>query len=178
MAPGPLATLAELTTQSVAHHGQGTLSLWRFWKWNPLRLSSWMTIFLRRTFDSHDEVPPLGRRGRLQNICSLCWNQIGRWVLVPSCRFLRQGSGPTDDTLGFAVGTDDSSAQQFAKKVESATAPFQYALSTRAGCECVSHALQSLTGLDESATILSVDGVGAFDLVLLLFLVGGRDGNR
>ena len=29
----------------------------------------------------------------------------------------------------------------------------------------MSHALQSLTDLDESATILSVDGVGAFDLV-------------
>ena len=28
-------------------------------------------------------------------------------------------------------------AQQFAKKAETATAPFQYALSTRAGCECV-----------------------------------------
>ena len=56
-------------------------------------------------------------------------------------------------------------AQQFAKKVESATAPFQHALNTRAGCECVSHALQSLTDLDESATLLSVDGVGAFDFV-------------
>ena len=31
------------------------------------------------------------------------------------------------------------------------------------GCECVSHALETLTDLDESATILSVDGVGAFD---------------
>ena len=73
-----------------------------------------------------------------------------------------------------------SLAQQFAKKVESATAPFQYALSTRVGCECVSHALQSLTDLDESATILSVDGVGAFGLVSrkamfqgLLNMVGG-----
>ena len=56
-------------------------------------------------------------------------------------------------------------AQQFAKKAETATAPFQYALSTRAGCECVSHALQTLTDLDESATIQPVDGVGAFDLV-------------
>ena len=40
-----------------------------------------------------------------------------------------------------------------------ATALFQYALSTWAGCECVVHAM---TDLDESATILSV---GAFDLV-------------
>ena len=57
-------------------------------------------------------------------------------------------------------------AQQFAKKAETATAPFQYAVSARAGCECVSHALQTLTtDSDESATILSIDGVGAFDQV-------------
>ena len=36
-----------------------------------------------------------------------------------------------------------------------ATAPFQHALSTRAGCECVSHVLQGLT----------IDGVSAYDLI-------------
>ena len=55
--------------------------------------------------------------------------------------------------------------QQFAKAGEVATGPFQYARVLRAGCECVAHALQSMTELDESATILSVDGVGVFDLV-------------
>ena len=30
---------------------------------------------------------------------------------------------------------------------------------------CVSHVLQTLTDLDEQATILSVDGVGAFDFI-------------
>ena len=56
-------------------------------------------------------------------------------------------------------------AQQVSEAVEVATSPFQYALRTRAGCECVSHVLQTLTDLDEHATILSVDGVGAFDLI-------------
>ena len=56
-------------------------------------------------------------------------------------------------------------AQQVSKAVEEATAPFQYALKTRAGTECVSHMLQTLTDLDLRATILSVDGVGAFDLI-------------
>ena len=56
-------------------------------------------------------------------------------------------------------------AQQVSQAVEVATAPFQYALRTRAGCECVSHVFQTLTDLDEQATILSVDGVGAFDLI-------------
>ena len=56
-------------------------------------------------------------------------------------------------------------AKQCAVAAEKATAPFQYALRTRAGCECVSHVLQTLTDLDPTATILSLDGVGAFDLV-------------
>ena len=49
--------------------------------------------------------------------------------------------------------------------MENATAPFQYALSTRAGSECVAHVLQTLTDVDPSATILSVNGIGAFDLL-------------
>ena len=46
-----------------------------------------------------------------------------------------------------------------------ATAPYQYALTTRAGCECVSHALQALCDIDEDATITSIDGVSAYDTI-------------
>ena len=46
-----------------------------------------------------------------------------------------------------------------------ATSPHQYALSTRAGCECIAHALQGLTELDPRATVTSIDGVSAFDLI-------------
>ena len=46
-------------------------------------------------------------------------------------------------------------AKQVIEKVEAATAPFQYALSTKAGCECVAHVLQTLTDLDPEATIMS-----------------------
>ena len=56
-------------------------------------------------------------------------------------------------------------AQQIAETVERATAPFQYALSTRAGSECVGHAIQALTDVNPDSTVLSVDGIGAFDLV-------------
>ena len=73
-------------------------------------------------------------------------------------------------------------AKQCALSAEKATAPFQYALRTRAGCECVSHVLQTLTDLDPSATILSIDGVGAFDLVsrnaMLQGLMGMEGGDR
>ena len=56
-------------------------------------------------------------------------------------------------------------AKQIAKKVEKATAPFQHALTTKAGCECVAHILQTITDKDERATIVSIDGVGACDLI-------------
>ena len=55
-------------------------------------------------------------------------------------------------------------AQQVSKAVEAGTAPFQCALSTKAGSKCVAHALQALCELDPS-TVVSVDGLGAFDLV-------------
>ena len=56
-------------------------------------------------------------------------------------------------------------AQQLATAVEKATAPFQYALTTRAGCECIGHILQVETDSSPERTVLSVDGIGAFDLV-------------
>ena len=56
-------------------------------------------------------------------------------------------------------------AKQFAEQAQGATRPFQYALSTRAGTECVAHVVQALTSLDPSATILSIDGVGAYDSI-------------
>ena len=52
-------------------------------------------------------------------------------------------------------------AQQLGPAIERATSPFQYALSTRAGTECIAHAIQALTDLDPSATVLSIDGIGA-----------------
>ena len=56
-------------------------------------------------------------------------------------------------------------AQQVADRVEQAISPHQYALKTKAGCETVAHILQVLTDADPNATIVSVDGIGAFDLI-------------
>ena len=56
-------------------------------------------------------------------------------------------------------------AKQVSSEVEKATAPFQYALSTKAGCECVAHIMQTLTDQDAEATVVSIDGVGAYDLI-------------
>ena len=51
------------------------------------------------------------------------------------------------------------------RAIERATSPFQYALSTRAGTECIAHVIQALTDLDSTATVLSTDGISAFDVV-------------
>ena len=56
-------------------------------------------------------------------------------------------------------------AQQLSQAVEAATAPHQYALSTKAGCECVAHIFQGLTEMKPEATVTSIDGVSACDLI-------------
>ena len=50
-------------------------------------------------------------------------------------------------------------AQQVMSAVKRYTAPFQYALKTRAGTECVAHMLQALTEADPNATVFSNDGI-------------------
>ena len=55
-------------------------------------------------------------------------------------------------------------AQQLTNAVEAYTPPFQPALSTRAGCECIAHALQ-VSDLNPGTTITSIDGVAAFDFI-------------
>ena len=72
---------------------------------------------------------------------------------------------------GIATGTSfrrlvaKSLARQFSKEVERACAPFQFALSTRAGTDCVGHVIRALTDANPTATVLSVDGIGAYDHV-------------
>ena len=51
-----------------------------------------------------------------------------------------------------------TTAKQISKKVEVATAPFQYALKTKAVCECGAHVVQTLTDKDSEATVMSRDG--------------------
>ena len=63
-------------------------------------------------------------------------------------------------------------AKQFASEFEAECAPFQCALSTRAGTDCVGHMLRAATDLDPDATILSVDGIGAFDHVARAAMLG------
>ena len=71
---------------------------------------------------------------------------------------------------GIVVGeirrlVDRTVAQSLGSALKTATVPHQYALTTRSGCESIAHALQGLTDLDPEVTVMSVDGVGVFDLI-------------
>ena len=67
-------------------------------------------------------------------------------------------------------------SQQLSERVQAATAPFQCALSTRAGCERVAHALQGITEMSATATITSVDGISAYDLISRKAMLEGLRG--
>ena len=70
---------------------------------------------------------------------------------------------------GIATGTTfrrlvaKTLARQFSRQVTAACAPFQFALSTRAGVDCVGHVVRATADADGEATLLSIDGVGAYD---------------
>ena len=66
-------------------------------------------------------------------------------------------------------------AQQLCKAVEQATAPFQHALLTRAGCECVAHALQAVSDLNLEAKVVSIDGISAYDLISRRAMLSGLE---
>lgn len=63
----------------------------------------------------------------------------------------------------FRRGVARTLAQQSADAVEAACMPYQYALSTRAGTDCVARIVRALMEMDSSATLTSIDGIGAFD---------------
>ena len=64
-------------------------------------------------------------------------------------------------------------AQQLGPQVESATAPFQYALSTRAGSECVAHVIQGLSEWNPDSTGMSIDGISAHDQISRAAMLDG-----
>jgi len=54
-------------------------------------------------------------------------------------------------------------AQQYAQPIHTACQPHQFALATRSGTEAVVHALTAVTEANPTHTILSVDGIRAYD---------------
>ena len=92
-------------------------------------------------------------------------------VLVKAARRLTALSKRDGGVRGIVAGdvfrrlVARTMAKQLGQAVMKATSPHQYPLSTRAGCECIAHALQGLTEMDPRATVTSIDGVSAFDLI-------------
>ena len=56
-------------------------------------------------------------------------------------------------------------AQTYAEPIAAACRPHQFALSTRAGAEAVVHSITTAVQHNQALTILSVDGVGAYDTI-------------
>ena len=66
-------------------------------------------------------------------------------------------------------------AWQFgAAEVEKACTPFQFVLSTRAWTDCVGHAIRAITDANPRASVLSIDGIGAYDHVLRFAMHSSR----
>ena len=55
--------------------------------------------------------------------------------------------------------------QQYGEALEEECGSLQFAFSTRAGTECVSHMIRAATELDPELTVLSIDEMGAYDLM-------------
>ena len=64
-------------------------------------------------------------------------------------------------------------AQQFSAAFDTACRPFQFALGTRAGTEAAARAVRALCERDPRATVVSIDGVGAYDHVHRASMLGG-----
>ena len=67
----------------------------------------------------------------------------------------------TGDTLRRLVAR--TLAQTYGEEMEKACAPFQFALSTRAGTDCVGHIARAATELEDDLVLVSLDGIGAYD---------------
>ena len=75
---------------------------------------------------------------------------------------------PDGGVRGIATGTSlrrlvaRTLARRFEGEIESACTPFQFALSTRAGTDSVAYMVRVITEERPTATLLSIDGIGAF----------------
>ena len=119
-------------------------------------------------------------------------------LVVHSVRPLCEGSDARRSGASDQIGTDDSSPEGCRRRARhcgrrshqksdsqddrpavgpsgAATAPFQCALSTRSGCQCIAHALQAVTELVPEATITTIDGISAFESMSRRAILLGLD---
>jgi hypothetical protein len=190
LAPGTAETLAELRDperRPQQPHGELEPELLRLQPQEPLQLDR--ALFLANLRGSRRGAAP-GPNGATAEHFKVALDDESCFAsLCEAAQELAQGTAPPEAVAALRLGrlvalkkpngkvrgivsgdvfrrlVARTLAQQLATDFESACAPFQYALSTRAGAECVAHALRAATELDPSATVLSIDGIGAFDHV-------------
>ena len=177
VAPGNLATLRELTnpekrppkprrdlSQEVAHNEPAV----------PFELDEVEFLVCLRTARRGAAAGPSGMTA--DHIFPLLESEHDSRLFCQAASALARGEIPEEILSGFWLGRltalrivvgeilrrliARSIAKQMAKSVEAATVSFQCALSTKGGCECVAHILQTLTDQDGQATVLSIDGIG------------------
>ena len=96
--------------------------------------------------------------------------RLGRMVALPK---------PQGGVRGLVMGdvfrrlVARTLAQQCGDAFQEACLPFQYALSTRAGADSLARAVQIAIDDDPRTTILSIDGVGAYDHISRRCMVEG-----
>ena len=90
---------------------------------------------------------------------------LGLGRLIAIRKPARGGFGALWSVITCAGWLPRTLAQHFAPAFDVATRPHQYALATRAGTEALAHSLQLECEIDPTLTVLSVDGVGAYDLI-------------
>ena len=99
-------------------------------------------------------------------------------VLLDECDTMTALAKPDGGVRGIATGSSvrrlvgRTLAKQFTKVFEAECAPFQYALSTRAGTDCIGHMVMVATDRDANLAILSVDGIGAYDHIFRSSMLG------
>ena len=128
------------------------------------------------------KVPRQGQESAHTNICEYFWMKLPLWncfwkqlPVWPTPRSRRRSrkarltalSKPDGGVRGIATGCSLRRlvARTFAEEFVRECAPFQYALSTRAGTDCLGHMLRAACDADGSATVLRGDGIGAYDHV-------------
>ena len=87
---------------------------------------------------------------------------MGRLTMLPKRNGKVRGIA-TSDTFRRLVAR--TLAQQLRDTLNAKCEPFQFARSTRAGTDAVAHLIRAATDLDPQATVLSLDGIGAYDHV-------------
>ena len=94
-------------------------------------------------------------------------------LFIMAERMARTEAPPSvNDAIRLSRNHAEGSGALWQETISRLAAPFQHAMTTRAGTKCIAHAVQALTEVDPLCTLISVDGIGAFDLISRATMLG------